>query len=81
MQFMHISSGAKIRDRHALDRRLWQKKETNRGVYSLGKALDLIECRLLIATFPTIKLWEHGREIFLCPAGAARVPIATFPDY
>ncbi len=78
MRSVHISSSAKIRDRHALYRRFRQEKKTDGGMDCLGKSLDLIERRLLIAALPPIELRERSREVLHCSPSTLTSPAQQF---
>jgi hypothetical protein len=75
---VHISGGAEVRDRHALDRGLWQEQVADGGVHSLSEALDLFERRPLVAALPAIELWERSCEVLHRPSGTLARPAQHF---
>ena len=55
MAHVDVGDGAEVRDRYALDRWFFQKKESNRGTGRLRKRFDLLESGLHLAPFPLFK--------------------------
>src|SRR5436190_23878489 len=78
MSTVLVSGCAEVRDWHVLDGGLWQEQIADRGMHSLGEALDLFERRLLLTALPAIKLWERSREVFHRPSCALACPAQHF---